>query len=67
MFDTYVLLELADEQIQARLDEAAHQRLVDEALRGQLARGVESTGAARPWWRYSATGRRRARPEGTAV
>lgn len=67
MFDTHVLLQLADEQMHARLDEVAHQRLVDEAVRGQCARGVESTGAGRPWWEYLGTGRRRPRPEGTAV
>ena len=44
MFDTHVLLQLADEQMQARLDEAAHQRLVDEAVRGQRARGVRIDG-----------------------
>jgi hypothetical protein len=66
MFDIYVLQQLADEQIQARLEEAEQERLVREAELGHRARSGNVPSSARPWWGYPAAGKGRARPEGTA-
>jgi len=66
MFDSHVLLQLAEEQVHARLDDADHQRLVAVAMRGQSAHGAAPTGGAHAWWVSPDAGRRRARPEGTA-
>jgi len=46
MFDSRVLLQLAEGQVQARLDETDHQRLFAEAMRDHSAHGAEPTSGA---------------------
>ena len=65
MFDAYVLLQLAEEQHQARLDEAEQVRLMDEAMRCRRARGAAPTRGDRLWWLSPGAERSRARSEGT--